>query len=51
MVREVRSESKPTDEIKMDQYGEAAKAYIRARTGATSAAFFAGYDPAGLRLW
>jgi len=50
MSEEDRSASKPADKITMDQYGEAAKAFIRARTAATCAAFFLGYLKPGMAL-
>lgn len=50
MSEEDRSASKPADKIMMDQYGEAAKAFIRARTAATCAAFFLGYLKPGMAL-
>lgn len=50
MSEKDRSASKPADEITLDQYGDAARAYIRARTAATSAAFFLGYLKPGMAL-
>jgi ubiquinone/menaquinone biosynthesis C-methylase UbiE len=44
------SEGKPKASIAMDDYGNAAREYIRARTAANSAAFFLNYLKPGMEL-
>jgi ubiquinone/menaquinone biosynthesis C-methylase UbiE len=44
------AEGKPEASIAMDDYGNAAREYIRARTAANSAAFFLNYLKPGMEL-
>lgn len=50
MSNEDSADDQPKASIPMDQYGDAARAFIRSRTAATSAAFFLGDLKPGMAL-